>query len=99
MVSVTPVMGTHITFPYAKRAVTDTVQLICDLVSQMSHTKVLLAVAPIAMEQVELQASDEPARTVMARLITAVGHPMSYKVLYEPDSQRYYFSIRYMPVG
>jgi hypothetical protein len=72
----------------------------------MSHTKVLLAFAPVSVspgsmehvEQVELQASDEPARTVLARLITTFGHPMSYKVLYEPDSQRYYFSIRGMPV-
>jgi hypothetical protein len=102
MVSVTPVMDAHITFPYAKRSVEGTVELICDLVSQMSHTKVLLAFAPVSVapgsmehvEQVELQASDEPARTVLARLITTYGRPMSYKVLYEPDSQQYYFSIR-----
>jgi hypothetical protein len=106
MVSVTPVIGTHITFPYAKRSVEGTVELICDLVSQMSHTKVLLAFAPVSValgsmeqgEQVELQASDEPARTVLARLITTYGRPMSYKVLYEPDSRQYYFSIRGMPV-
>jgi hypothetical protein len=105
MVSATPVMGTHITFPYAKRSVEGTVKLICDLVSQMSHAKVLLAFAPVSValgsmgqvEQVELQASDEPARTVLARLIAAYGHPMSYKILYEPDSQQYYFSIRGMP--
>ncbi|HMF75371.1 MAG TPA: hypothetical protein VK604_06875 [Bryobacteraceae bacterium] len=57
-VSVTPVMGTHITFPYGKRSVMMTLQLICDLVSQASHTNVILFSGPPPFEKVELQASD-----------------------------------------
>lgn len=100
MAAVTPVMEQNVSFSTAIRSVAETIALFQDTLSQTAGVRILPGNMPIprARATVEFGANNEPAGNVLLSLFAKLSPtPMYYRLLYDPNSQAYYLSIRSAP--
>jgi hypothetical protein len=92
--TMTPVMSQPVSFPLATRTIADTLQLLVDDVSRASGSKVILLDAPgLALQTVDLSASGQPARDLIANLGKALNSPVSFQCLYDAGAATYYLNV------
>ena len=100
MATVTPVMEQNVSFSTAIRSVAETIALFQETLSQTAGVRILPANMPIppAHATVEFGANNEPAGSVLLGLFAKLSPtPMSYRLLFDPNSQAYYLSICSFP--
>ena len=100
MAAVTPVMEQDVSFSTAIRSVAETIALFQETLSQTAGVRILPANMPIppAHATVEFGANNEPAGSVLLGLFAKLSStPMSYRLLFDPNSQAYYLSICSFP--
>jgi hypothetical protein len=94
-----PVLDAAITLPVAKRSGLQTLQAICDSVSQASGTSVVVATVPtnlFSQYQDQQGVGGQKARDVLQNLLESVGGErikLSWRCLFDPDTKTYFLNI------
>jgi hypothetical protein len=94
-----PVLDAAITLPVAERSGLQTLQAICDSVSQATGTRMVMATVPINLfNQYHDQQGvvSQKARDVLQHLLESVGGEktkLSWRCLFDPDTKAYFLNI------
>jgi len=105
-VSVTPLLGTKVSLPYAELNAGDALQSILSQVSKATGVAVYVGDVPInAMinSRVPIGAAEESARVVISRLLSSIGTittsngenvpALAYHLYFDPGQKAYYFNV------
>jgi hypothetical protein len=89
-----------ITISAQERSFSDTADLICQNLTDKSHTKVSLGVYPLglARSNVTIGGKDLAARDYLARAIEATSRKLVWRVFYDPDSNSYILNLHQVRV-
>ena len=99
-----PVLDAAITLPVAERSGLQTLQAICDSVSQATGTNVVVATCPtnlFAQYKDQQSAVGQKARDVLQNLLDSVGGErtnLSWSCLFDPDTKTYFLNIHTVPL-
>jgi hypothetical protein len=91
-----PVLDTAISLPEENRTASATLDLICQKITEQTHVPVTVGVTPRALvdhNDVKVGGKKIEARTLLARTIDGVGHPMYWRLLFDPKSKGYYLDV------
>lgn len=85
------VLDTPITIPAEDRTVADTVDLICQKVSDKTHISVTLGVHPLGLDRqrATVGGKEMSARAYISTATEPTGRKISWRLLYDPDSKSY----------
>jgi hypothetical protein len=85
------VLDTPITIPAEDRTVADTVDLICQKVSEEGRISVTLGVHPMGLDRqhATVGGKEMPARVYISTATEPTGRKISWRLLYDPDSKGY----------
>lgn len=89
------VLDTLITIPGEDRTVADTVDLICQKVSDKSHISVTLGVHPMGLDRQHgnVGGKEMSARAYISAATEPTGRKISWRLLYDPDSKGYVLNL------
>lgn len=90
--TVSPILKTAITLPYALRTVQDTAVSLVEALTKATGKKIVLLNQPYRYETVTWGADNEPAVDALVHLGDEIG-PVTFRLLYEPSDGNYYFSL------
>lgn len=85
-----------ISLPEQPRTASETVQLICQKVAEQSHVPMAVGVTPRALmdhKEVKVGGVKTPARTLLAHTLESTGHPMYWRLLFDPKSKGYFLDV------
>ena len=91
-----PFLDSPISVPIKERTIAETVELICNQLSDDTHTSVSLGVTPRALvdhTNVKIGGDKVPARQILAQALAASGHPLYWQLLFDPNSKSYLLNI------
>ena len=89
------VLDTPITIPAEDRTVADTVDLICQKVSDKSHISVTLGVHPMGLDRqrATVGGKEMAARAYISTATEPTGRKISWRLLYDPDLKGYILNL------
>jgi hypothetical protein len=85
-----------VTLPNEERTITDTVNLICQQITEQSHIAVTLGVSPRSLldrTTIKVGGTKVPARDLLLQSLMATHHSLYWRLLFDPSSKGYFFSI------
>lgn len=91
-----PLLDWAVAMPAEARSATAALNLLCQKTTEESHVPMMLGVNPRALmdnNTVKVGGAKTPARTLLARTIDGVGHPMYWRLLFDPKSKGYYLDV------
>jgi hypothetical protein len=91
-----PALDVAISFPEESRTATATVDLMCQKISSATRTPMMLGVNPRVLmdnNKVKVGGAKTTARTLLARTLDGVGHPVYWRMLFDPKSKSYYLDV------
>jgi hypothetical protein len=93
-------LDSAITIPTAERSATETLDLICKQLGELTHTDFTLGVTPrrlLDYTNVKVGGTKTQARSLLVSTLQATGHPMYWDMLFDPLSKGYYLEIHANP--
>jgi hypothetical protein len=78
------------------RSFSDTIDLICQKVSEKSHITLDFGVHPLGLDQVHVTAGgkDLAARSILLRALASTGRKLCWRLLFDPDSGKYFLNVQ-----
>jgi hypothetical protein len=95
-----PLLDLPITLKAQERSIVDTINLICEAVSAQRHTAITIGVSPanlLAHTTVVAGGSKIPARELLIQSLMAGHRYLYWRLLFDPDSARYFLEIHSAP--
>ncbi len=91
----TPPLDVQVTLPSEERALTATLDLLCEQITKQSHIDVAVAVSPrtLLMKTTTKLGGKAQARELLLQIIEATTHKLYWQLLYDPNSKGYLLSI------
>ena len=96
----TPILDTQITLASAARDGATTLRLICDEVSAQSGQQILIGQVPLNLllpMEITLGGAPTPARDLLTDLVSALPHPTSWRLAWEPNLQSFLLNLTVAP--
>lgn len=89
------VLDTPVTIPSEDRTVADTVDLICQKLSEKSHIDITLGIHPggLDRQRVTVGGKEISARDYISAATVPTGRKISWRLLYDPDSKSYVLNL------
>ena len=95
-----PILDTPITLASATRDGATTLRLICDEVSASTGQKILIGLVPLNLlspTQITLGGATTPARDLLTNLVSALPHPTSWRLAWEPNLRSFLLNMTVAP--
>jgi hypothetical protein len=91
-----PLFDAIITVPGEKRTIDKTLNIICQKLTKATHTPVSIGITPRnLLERVSVSAggTNLPARTLLSQALSASGHPLYWRLLFDPNSKEFLLNV------
>jgi hypothetical protein len=84
-----------LTIAAQERTFSDTMDLMCDSLTEKTHVKVSLGVHPMGLDRtkVTVGGKDLAARAYLSRAIESTNRRLEWRLLYDPDSSGYFLNV------
>jgi hypothetical protein len=84
-----------LTIAAQERTFSDTLDLMCDSLTEKTHVKVSLGVHPLGLDRtkVTVGGKDLAARAYLSRAIESANRKLEWRLLYDPDSSGYFLNV------
>jgi hypothetical protein len=90
------VLDLPITLAVEERTASDTIDLICQKMGEKNNAKVTLGVHPLGLDRVKVTIGGKElaARSHLLRALESTGRTLSWRLLYDPDSNSYFLNLQ-----
>jgi hypothetical protein len=95
-VAVKPILDQPVTIPLGTRSHYALLQMLCESLTASTGAKVSMFTVPVnrlANRVVESEAKNEPARSVLLRVMADIGVPLSWHFLYDPSGKQFFLNL------
>jgi hypothetical protein len=84
-----------ITIPSAERTIADTIDILCQKVSEKSHHQITLGVHPLGLDRAKITIGGKElkARAYLVSAIEPSGRKISWRLIYDPESKSYVLNL------
>jgi hypothetical protein len=88
-------LDSPLTIAAQERSFSDTVDLICQMISDKSGVKIILGVHPLGLDRtnVTIGGKELPARAYLFRAMEATSRKLVWRLLYDPESSSYFLNV------
>jgi hypothetical protein len=92
------VLDLPITLAVEERTASDTIDLICQKIAEKAHVKITLGVHPLGLDRIKVTVGGKElaARSYLFRALESPGPPLSWRLLYDPDSNSYFMNLHHI---
>jgi hypothetical protein len=91
-----PLLDSPITIPAKDRTISDTVDLLCQQLTDATHVPLSVGISPRSLvdhTNVNLGGGKIPARSILAQALAASTAPLYWQLVYDPNSKGYVLNI------
>jgi hypothetical protein len=91
-----PLLDSPVTIPARERTISDTVDLLCQKLSDGTHVPISVGISPRSLvdhTNVNLGGDKTPARSILAQALAASTAPLYWQLVYDPNSKGYVLNI------